>query len=84
MFTTGLPKCVDKDAGFFEQEGLVFSSKKLLKLYVTKQVKNGSRMINFKLGGRLKARIVADEITDYALHVYCDKWSKSDDGEPDD
>ena len=68
VFSTGLPKCTEKQYGFFEQEGLLFSSKKQLRIYITQQVKNNSRMIYYKLARKLKARELADEMMSFALH----------------
>jgi len=72
IFSTGFPKCTEKQYGFFEQEGLVFTSKRLLRDHIARQVKNNSRMVYFKLGGKLKAREIVDEITNYALQQYLD------------
>lgn len=72
VYSTGFPRCTEKKYGFFEQEGLIFTSKKLLRDYISRQVKNGSRMVYFKLAGKLKARDIADEVTNYALQQYVD------------
>ena len=72
VYSTGFPRCTEKKYGFFEQEGLIFTSKKLLRDYILRQVKNGSRMVYFKLAGKLKARDIADEVTNYALQQYVD------------
>lgn len=72
VFSTGFPRCAEKKLGFFEQEGLIFSSKKLLRDYITRQVKRNSRMVYFKLTGKLKARDIADEMTNHALQQYID------------
>jgi hypothetical protein len=72
VFSTGFPRCAEKKLGFFEQEGLIFSSKKLLRDYITRQVKRNSRMVYFKLTGKLKARDIADEMTNHALQQYLD------------
>ena len=73
VYSTGFPKCTEKQVNYFEQEGLLFTSKRRLRDYISKQVKNGSRMIYFRLAGKLKAREIADEMTDYALRIYEDK-----------
>ena len=72
VFSTGFPKCTEKQYGFFEQEGLIFSSKKQLRNHITQQVKNNSRIIYCKLSGKLKARELADEMTNYALQQFVD------------
>lgn len=72
VFSTGFPKCTEKQAGYFEQEGLVFASKKMLRDYISRQVKNGAKMVYFKLAGKLKVRDIANEITEYALQQFCD------------
>lgn len=72
VFSIGVPKCTEKKYGFFEQERLVFTSKKLLRDYIAGQVKNNAKMVYFKLAGKLKARDIADEITKYALQQYID------------
>ena len=63
VFSTGFPRCAEKKLGFFEQEGLIFSSKKLLRDYITRQVKRNSRMVYFKLTGKLKARSTVETST---------------------
>lgn len=72
VFPTGLPKCSEKQAGYFEQSGLVFSSKMLLRNYLSKEVKHGATMVYFKLAGKLKAKVIAEEMTEYVLNMLCD------------
>lgn len=73
VFSTGFPKCTEKKYGFFEQEGLVFTSKRLLWDHIARQMKNNSRMVYFKLGGKLKVKDLADEITKFAEELICKK-----------
>ena len=72
VFSTGLPRCTKKEAGYFEQAGLAFSTKRQLKSYIAAQIKNGNRMLYFKLAGKLKARDIAEEMTEYTMQTASD------------
>ena len=72
VFSTSLPKCTERQAGYFEQAGLVFSSKILLRNYISREVKHGATMVYFKLAGKLKAKEICEEMTEYALKAVCD------------
>ena len=72
VFSTGYPRCTDKQANYFEQNGLIFTSKRRLKDHMAEQIKNNSRMIYVKAAGKLKARGIADEMTDYGLQLFAD------------
>lgn len=76
VFSTRFPRCTEKKYGFFEQEGLVFTSKKLLRDYISRKVKNGSGMVYFKLAGKLKARDIADEMAIFAQELICKKGTR--------
>lgn len=69
VFSTGLPKCTDRQLSYFEQEGLQFASKRKLENYIAKQVKGGSREVYFKLSGKLRAKELGDELMDYASRI---------------
>lgn len=72
VFSTGLPKCTEKQASYFEQEGLTFSSKRKLENYIARQVKDGSMMMYFKLAGKLKANDIGNDLMQYALRILSD------------
>ena len=69
VFSTGLPKCTDKQANYFELEGLSFSSRRKLENYISSQVKGGSRVVYFKLTGNLKANGIGNELMYYAERI---------------
>ena len=71
VFSTSLPKCTERQAGYFEQAGLVFSSKILLRNYISREVKHGAPMVYFKLAGKLKAKEICEEMTEYILNLLC-------------
>lgn len=70
IFSTGLPKCVNKEANYFEQESLVFTSKRKLESYISKQIADGARMLYFKLAGKLKAWEIGNDLVTYAEKVF--------------
>ena len=70
IFSTGLPRCVDKEANYFVQENLVFTSKRKLEHYIAKRINDGAKMLYFKLAGRLKARELSNELTVYTAKVF--------------
>ena len=72
IFSIGYPKCTDKSYGYFEQENLIFSSKKQIQNHIVKQVRNGSSMLYFKLSGKLRAATEIGGLLEYALKILSD------------
>ena len=73
VFSTGFPRCTVTRYNYFEELGLAFSSKMILRKYISREVKRGALMIYVRLTGKLKVKEVADEITEYALKEICDR-----------
>lgn len=73
IFSVGLPKCAEKQANYFEQEGLVFTSRRKLEGYITKQIDDGARVLYFKLAGKLKALEIGNNLMEYVQKVLADK-----------
>ena len=72
VFSTGYPKCTLHGASYFETTDTVFSSKKKLQDYIASQVKAGEKMVYFKLGGKLKAGDIWEEMMNYGYQILCD------------
>ena len=77
VFSTGFPKCTEKKDNYFEQQGLVFSSKRRLQEYITKRIKKNDRSFYFKLAGKLKAGEIADEVVAYIPGILKDTDTES-------
>lgn len=73
IYSAGLPKCTEKQANYFEQEGLVFSSKRKLEGYIAKQLDDGATALYFKLAGKLKAQEIGNDLIMYIQKVLTDK-----------
>lgn len=72
VFSTGYPKCTLHGASFFETNDIVFSSKKKLQDYIASKIKAGEKMVYFKLGGKLKAGDIWEEMMNYGYQILCD------------
>lgn len=72
VFSTGYPRCSSTEQNYFVKNGLVFSSKKKLQDYISKQVRAGEMMMYFKLAGKLKAAEIYQEMMNYGYQILCD------------
>ena len=69
VYSTEYPRCIKKQANYFEQNGLIFTSKRRLKEYISTQVKNSFHIIYVRLAEKLKVREIVDEMTDYGFRL---------------
>ena len=72
IFSTGLPKCTDKQANYFEHEGSVFTSRRKLEGYITKMLGEGSRTLYFRLAGKLKVQEIGKDLIAFTEKVLLD------------
>mgnify|MGYP001177982504 CR=1 FL=1 len=72
VFSTGYPRCSAAEENYFVKNGLVFSSKKKLQDYISKQVKAGETMMYFKLAGKLKVAEIYQEMMNFGYQILCD------------
>ena len=72
VVSIGLPKCTAHQASYFDSNDIVFSSKTKLKEYIADCIKSGERMLYFKLGGKLKASEIWEEMMNYGYRILCD------------
>ena len=64
-----LPDCISEEWNYFRKNKRIFSTKIMLKNYISKQIKKGNRMLYFRLAGGQKAAKIADEMGDFAGQI---------------
>lgn len=72
VFSTGYPKCTSVDKNYFVLSNTLFSSKKKIQEYISREMKSGKMMVYFRLTGKLKAAEVYEEMINFGYQILCD------------